>query len=82
MEGINVADMWFQQEVATSHTARDTINLLKETSDERLISRNGPVNWPPRLCDFTPIDYFLWGYVKSHVYPDKPETIEHLEANI
>lgn len=82
LQGINVADMWFQQDGATCHTARDTINLLKETFDERLISRNGPVNWPPRSCDLTPLDYFLWGYVKSHVYADKPETIEHLEANI
>ena len=44
LEGINLADMWFQQDGATCLTARDTINLLKETFDERLISRNGPVN--------------------------------------
>lgn len=77
-----VAEMWFQQDGATCHTARQTINLLQETFDQRIISRNGPVNWPPRSCDLTPLDYFLWGYVKSHVYADKPETLEHLEANI
>ncbi|GFT90763.1 putative LOC100569746 [Trichonephila clavipes] len=48
----------------------------------RLISRFGPVNWPPRSCDFTPLDYFLWGYVKSLVYADKPQTLDHLEDNI
>ncbi|GFX94889.1 uncharacterized protein TNCV_2379621 [Trichonephila clavipes] len=41
-----------------------------------------PVNWPPRSCDLTPLDYFLWGYVKSLVYADKPQTLNHLEDNI
>ncbi|GFU58931.1 uncharacterized protein TNCV_4732111 [Trichonephila clavipes] len=48
----------------------------------RLISRFGPVNWPPRSCDLTPLDYFLWGYVKPLVYADKPQTLDHLEDNI
>ncbi|GFW30869.1 HTH_Tnp_Tc3_2 domain-containing protein [Trichonephila clavipes] len=62
--------------------ARATIDLLKETFGDRLISRFGPVNWPPRSCDLTPLDYFLWGYVKSLVYADKPQTFDHLENNI
>ncbi|GFV49801.1 hypothetical protein TNCV_1736841 [Trichonephila clavipes] len=49
---------------------------------DRLISRFGPVNWPPRSCDLTPLDYFLWGYVNSLVYADKPQTLDHLEDNI
>ncbi|GFY07339.1 retrovirus-related Pol polyprotein from transposon opus [Trichonephila clavipes] len=49
---------------------------------DRLISRFGPVNWQPRSCDLTPLDYFLWGYVKSLVYADKPQTLDHLEDNI
>ncbi|GFV30094.1 hypothetical protein TNCV_1107441 [Trichonephila clavipes] len=50
-------------------------DLLKDTFGDRLISRFGPVNWPPRSCDLTPLDYFLWGYVKSLVYADKPHTL-------
>ncbi|GFV35974.1 putative DD41D transposase [Trichonephila clavipes] len=67
---------------ATCHTAHATIDLLKDTFGDRLISRFGPVNWPPRSCDLTPLDYFLWGYVKSLVYADKPQTLDHLEDNI
>ncbi|GFT38985.1 uncharacterized protein TNCV_3690771 [Trichonephila clavipes] len=55
---------------------------LSHTFGDRLISRFGPVNWPPRSCDLTPLDYFLWGYVKSLVYADKPQTLDHLEDNI
>ncbi|GFW64087.1 uncharacterized protein TNCV_707921 [Trichonephila clavipes] len=78
----DVQELWFQQDGATCHTARATIDLLKDTFADRLISRFGPVNWPPRSCDLTPLDYFLWGYVKSLVYADKPQTLDHLEDNI
>ncbi|GFV41272.1 putative transposable element [Trichonephila clavipes] len=67
----DVQKLWFQQDGATCHTARATIELLKDTLGDRLISRFGPVNGPQRSCDLTPLDYFLWGYVKSLVYVDK-----------
>ncbi|GFU00697.1 transposable element Tc3 transposase [Trichonephila clavipes] len=79
-EGHN--ELWFQQDGATCHTARAIIDLLKDTFGDRLISRFGPVNWPPRSCDLTPLHYFLWGYVKSLVYADKPQMLDHLEDNI
>ncbi|GFS73972.1 putative DD41D transposase [Trichonephila clavipes] len=78
----DVQELWFQQDGATCHTSRATIDLLKDTFGDRLISRFGPVNWPPRSCDLTPLNYFLWGYVKSLVYADKPRTLDHLEDNI
>ncbi|GFV44537.1 putative DD41D transposase [Trichonephila clavipes] len=52
----DVQDLWFQQDGATCHTARATIDLLKDAFGDRLISRFGPVNWPPRSCDVTPLD--------------------------
>ncbi|GFW47822.1 putative LOC100569746 [Trichonephila clavipes] len=78
----DVQELWFQQGGATCHTARPTIDLLKDTFGDHLISRFGPENWPPRSCDLTPLDYFLWDYVKSLVYADKPQTLDHLEDNI
>ncbi|GFV37621.1 transposable element Tcb1 transposase [Trichonephila clavipes] len=78
----DVQELWFQQDGATCHTARATIDLLKDTFGDRLISPFVPVNWPPRSCDLTPLDYFLWGNVKSLVYADKPQTPGHLEDNI
>ena len=53
IEDIGVADLWFQQDGATCHTAGETIDLLKENIHEQIISRNGSVNWPPRSCKLT-----------------------------
>ncbi|GFV30103.1 putative DD41D transposase [Trichonephila clavipes] len=77
-----VQELWLKQDGATCHTARAPIDLLKDTFGDRLISRFGPVNWPPRSFDLTPLDYFLWGYVKSLVCAYKPQTLDHLEDNI
>ncbi|GFU70824.1 liprin-alpha-2 [Trichonephila clavipes] len=53
----DVQELWLQQDSATCHTARATIDLLKDTFGDCLISRFGPVNWPPRSCDLTPLDF-------------------------
>ena len=51
LDELDINDMWFQQDGATIHTARVTIDLLKDKFGERVISRNGPDEWPPRSCD-------------------------------
>ncbi|MCP6606420.1 hypothetical protein NL500_29945, partial [Klebsiella pneumoniae] len=55
------------------------IDLLKLQFIESIILRNGPINWPLRSCDLTPLDYFLCSYGKSLVYADKPKTAEVLK---
>ena len=79
MQGLNLYDMWFQQDGATYHTIRVTIDLLIGEFGQHFISRSGPVNWPPRSCD---LGYFLLGYVKANVYTDKPASIDVLEDNM
>ena len=39
-------------------------------------------DWRARSPDLNPLDYFLWGYLKSKVYCPKPNTLLELEANI
>ncbi|GFY69551.1 putative DD41D transposase [Trichonephila inaurata madagascariensis] len=53
LECMELDSRWFQQDGATSHTAHVTIDLLKNKFDDRVTSRNGPVDWPPRSCDLT-----------------------------
>ena len=58
------------------------MDLLRDEFGEHFVSHSGLVNWPPRSCDLTPFDYFVWVYVKAHAYTDKPASIEALEDNI
>ena len=59
-----------------------TIDLLLQTFDGCLISRNGNVNWPPRRCYLTPLNYLLLAAVKEKHYAKKARTIAHLKAHI
>jgi len=58
------------------------MDILHERFEGMVISRGGDVNWPPRSCDLTPLDFFLWGYLKSQIYTNKPQTIDALKVNI
>lgn len=73
---------WFQQDGATPHTARATMTLLREQFPRKLISRYGDIVWPPRSPDLTPMDFFLWGYLKAKVYDSNPTNISELKENI
>ena len=46
------------------HTADDTINLLKSFFSVRLISQKCDYDSPPHSPDLTPLDFYLWGYLK------------------
>ncbi|KOC59408.1 hypothetical protein WH47_11037, partial [Habropoda laboriosa] len=48
----------------------------------RWIGRGGPVAWPPRSPDLNPLDYFLWGYLKSQVYSSPINDLEELRNRI
>ena len=56
--------------------------LLRDFFPNKLISRFGDIPWPPRSPDLTPMEFFLWGYLKSKVYETDPATISELKENI
>lgn len=74
--------MWFQQDGATAHTARATMEILHDAFPGRVMSNRGDIDWPPRSPDLTAPDFFLWGYLKDRVYTHRPTTIQELKVNI
>lgn len=42
----------------------------------------GPIAWPPRSPDLTPMDFFLWGTVKSDVYRTPATTRDDMLVRI
>lgn len=38
--------------------------------------------WPPRSPDLSPVDFFLWGYLKTKVCETNPRSIYELKENI
>ncbi|GFT01511.1 uncharacterized protein TNCV_270151 [Trichonephila clavipes] len=73
----------FMQDCAPPHIARRMKDLLRRSfGDDRVLSRNFHHAWPPRSPDLSPCDYWLWGYLKSQVYRDRPTSLGMLKDNI
>lgn len=72
----------FQQDGAPPHYFLPVRQWLTQNFPDRWIGRRGPVEWPPRSPDLTPLDFFLWGHLKSVVYKTKPQNLEDLKARI
>lgn len=83
LDKIDVEDIFFQQDRATSHTTRETMVLLQSKSSDRAISRFGAQHWPPSPFDYNTHEIFsFWRYVKERVYANKTKTIERLKEKI
>ena len=75
IEEVDIGSIWFQQDEAT-------LDVLCPLFEDRINSRRADVDWPPRSCDLTPLDYYLWGAVEDMCYAGKLEALEALKDNI
>lgn len=80
----NVLDtVTFMQDGAPPHIKVDVKEFLRRTfTEERLIGRHFTTEWPPRSPDLTPLDFWLWGYLKSRVYRNRPSSLVQLKDAI
>lgn len=76
-----VLDIIWQQDGAPCHNTLQVTNYLNQHFDE-WIGRNGPIRWPPRSPDLTPLDFFLWGYLKTEVYKQRSNDVDELRERI
>lgn len=67
---------WMMQDGARVHTTRVNLRVLSRLFGRRIISLRTQHPWPPRSPDLTPLDYFIWPYVKERVYAAAPATRE------
>jgi Helix-turn-helix domain (DUF4817) len=74
--------MWFMQDGAPAHYAARVRSWLDQNFAGQWIGRRGAVEWPPRSCDLTPPDFFLWGVIKERVYNTKPTSLQDLRDRI
>ena len=78
----DIGNIQFQQDGAKCHTAKAILDVLCPVFEDRINSRSADVLWTSRICDLTPLDYYLWGAVKDKCYANKPETIDALKDNV
>lgn len=75
-------NIWLQQDGAPPHFAVGVRTYLDDTFPNRWIGRGGFIEWPPRSPDLTPLDFFLWGYLKGKVFKSQPANLDDLKDRI
>lgn len=81
-QNFDMMDVYFQQDGAPAHFSLTVRNYLNNVFPQRWIGRGGSIHWPARSPDLTPLDFFLWGYLKDHVFKTVPEDLEELRNRI
>lgn len=69
---------WFQHDGAPPHYQAQVKRYLDELLPNSWIGRNGPVLWPARSPDLSPLDFFVFGAIKDLVYVRSYATQEEL----
>lgn len=81
-EDVDQRGLIFQQDGEPLHFSLAVRNHLDTMYSDRWIGRGGPHAWPPRSPDLTPLDYFLWGYMKAIVYQEEVDTVDELRRRV
>ena len=74
----NLNTVWWAQDGAPAHRSRAVREHLIQVFGRQVIGFGHQNQWPARSPDLTPLDFFLWGYMKSKVYltpPPPPTTL-------
>jgi hypothetical protein len=74
--------LWYQHDGAPPHFELAVREYLYTEFPDHWIGRGGPIHWPARSPDITPLDFFLWGFLKEKVYETMPADVNVLEQRI
>lgn len=72
----------FQQDGCPAHWTLTVREHLDNSFPNAWIGRNGPIPWPARSPDLTPLDFYIWGRAKALVYTEIIDTREQLIEKI
>jgi hypothetical protein len=66
-------NMWLNNNSAPPVFGLQAAQYLNRCNGNRWIGRGGPHAWPARYPDFTPLDFFLSGYMADLGYEEKSQ---------
>ena len=67
---------------ATSWTCSEVTMTMVSLQEASRVALDMDFLAPSIAPDLSPLDFFLWGYIKDQVYSDQPKTIEELKTAI
>lgn len=74
--------MWLMHDGAPAHFSLLVRQHLDMVYPNRWLGRGGPQPWPPRSPDLNPLDFCIWGHLKTLVYSTPVQNVEDLRHRI
>ena len=68
----------FQQDSATVHRTRDTVDFLRRSTPQFIT----PGLWPPNSPDLNPVYYKIWGVMQDRVYKTAIRDLDDLKRRL
>jgi hypothetical protein len=59
--------MWYMYDCAPAYFSCAVRDILKNIHHDRWIGKGGHTAWPPRSPALKPLDFYLWGHLKTLV---------------
>lgn len=78
----NLERIWLRQDGAGPHFDKNIRNYFSTVFRNQWIGRRRRIEWPPWSPDLSPLNYFLWGYLKNRVFETKPRNLDDLRRRI
>ncbi|GBP45167.1 hypothetical protein EVAR_95819_1 [Eumeta japonica] len=72
----------FQNDGCPAHWRLIVRKYLNNVFPNSWIGRDGPIPWPLRAPDLTPLDFYVWGQAKELVYATEVQNVEDLRERI
>lgn len=72
---------FFQQDGAPAHNSHLIREVLNTNFGENWMGTNGPIRWPARSPDLTPLDFYFWGDLKNRLYKIRSNNLNELREN-
>ena len=75
----------YQQHGASAHYETRVRAWFDGKLEDRWMGKGGPIPWParsPDLSDLSPLDFWLWGYLKNKVHSNVVPTLDQLRQAI
>jgi hypothetical protein len=78
----SITRVWWFQDGAPCHRTRVVHDRLWTLFRGRVVGIGHAREFPARSPDLTPLDFYLWGFIKSKVYVTPPASLQELERRI
>jgi hypothetical protein len=73
--------MWFMHDGVPLHFSLVLRAFLNDRYPRQWIGRGGPTEWPARSPDLNPLDFYMWGHLKSVGYTTPVSDVMELQLH-